>query len=229
VLRGNGRGISIDRRGFSITGNVIREQVRAGIFLARGQTFVESNTIEHNGASGIFVSAEASGTDIRKNTLAHNAHFGVGIARDATNVSVNENRIYANNEMPIDYGLDGLSTVEPVPPPQITSIHFDGTETIIEATSTAQGTFAAIIEIYANDVPHPRGFGEGQQYLGAMEHTYTDRTWRLRVPRDLRGKWLATTATRVIYTGWARAPRTEGNTGDFFTTTSEFSRPVEVR
>jgi len=229
VLRGNGRGIAIHRSSVSVADNVIRDSARAGLFIASGQTSVTTNTIEHNGASGIFVSAQASGSDIRNNTLAHNAHFGVGIAREATNVSVNENLIFANNEMPIDYGLDGLSTVEPVPPPEITSVRFENGETFIEATSTAIGTFSPIVELYANDYPHPRGFGEGQQYLGRAESAYPAPGWRLRVPRDLRGKWLAATATRVIYTGWARTPRTESATQDFFTTTSEFSRAIEVR
>jgi hypothetical protein len=231
TLLRNGRGISIEHRGFQISGNVIRDSVRSGIFIARGQTRMSANTIERNGASGIFVGAEASGTDISRNTISGNAHFGVAIAREAINVSVLQNPIFANREMPIDYGLDGLTTLQPVPPPEITSVRFVNGETIIEARSTAGGTFAPLLEIFANDYPHPRGFGEGQHYLGRAEYpSHPETVWRLRVPSDLRGKWLAATATRTIYTGWARNPRTQDVQGsDYFTTTSEFSQPVEVK
>lgn len=230
VLRRNGRGLWIDRPMMTVTKNEIRDQQRAGIYIARGQTYVFENTIANNGASGIFAGALASGTDIRRNTISGNAHFGVGIDRVALNVSVNENLIFGNSERPIDYGLDGLTTIEPVAPPQITNVRDDGGETVIEATSTAGGTFAAIIEIYASDTPHPRGFAEARQFIGTMERDNVARVWRLRARADLRGKWISATATRVVYTGWARAPRPDGDTGyGYFTTTSEFSPPIQVK
>jgi hypothetical protein len=110
--------------------------------------------------------------------------------------------------------------------PEITSVRFENGQTIITGTVTPVGTryYFTRIGVYANDAPDPSGYGEGQYVLGEVNGEGDEGgPYRFTFvwPGDLRGKWVTATTTRF-------EPSREFVSG-LFTTTSEFSRAVEVK
>ena len=103
----------------------------------------------------------------------------------------------------------------------------DAKNTIVEIrVNESLGTFPRIY-VYANDAPDPSGYGEGQYFLGLTgSSSSSDRQFTFRHAGDLRGKWVTATAMQVHYYGWLR---TNGERQGFATTSSEFSRAVEVK
>lgn len=237
----NERGIYLGGTRWTIRENLISGNFRSGVWVQSGINLLAGNTIGlsrdllkplPNGASGIFIAATASGTDVDNNFIGFNAHAGVSVDRDAINVAFNGNSFQANGSLAIDWGLDGPVSGSPVPMPEITSARVEEGETVIEGTidPAANGTFAPRVQLYANDAPDPSGYGEGQYFLGQVM-TESGR-FTMRVAADLRGKWVAGTATRHVYAGWLQGPRVtaNGDTGwGYYTTTSELGRAVEVR
>lgn len=236
----NGRGIWMDTRAndlywhWEIVGNVISGNRSSGVFVASGPQRIRGNVIgltaKHdaplgNGASGVAVLAGGSGTDVDDNYIGFNHHFGVAVGRGARKVAMNGNSFQANWQLAIDWDMDGVSPANVVDIPTITSVTYaDGVTTLVGTTSGDMGIFPRM-NFYANDAPDPSGYGEGQYFLGAAHRAAGD-TYTLRVNGDLRGKWIAATATHVDYYGFLR---TNSEAQGFVTTTSEFSRAVEVR
>lgn len=234
----NLRGIWIAAPDWSIRGNVISGNTYSGVFVAKGRTHITENKIGldtalrplGNGASGVGILRDGSGSDVSRNYIGFNRHFGVAIAPDAQYVSAEKNSIQANHQRGIDWGIDGVTTATPVAMPEITSVRVENGTTIIEGTHAAFGTFSPHITVYANDAPDPSGYGEGQYVLGTV--VANSRDWKLVWPEDLRGKWVTATATHQYYIGWLRdePAKPSDDTGwGYYTTTSEFSRAVEVR
>jgi parallel beta-helix repeat protein len=238
----NDRGIWVASPGWTIEGNVISGNRFAGIFIERGQTSVKDNIIGldaalanglGNGASGIYVAAGAGGTDIRDNHIGFNHHFGVGIAPDAQHVSAAPNSFQANQQMAIDWGLDGAVTSDPVPVPEITSVRVENDATIITGVAKSRRLFAPVITVYANAEPDASGFGEGQYLLGEVRAEQSSDAFTFTHPSDLRGLWITVTTTEHHYYGFVTAPRPvrdeSATDWGYVTTTSEFSRAFEVK
>lgn len=238
----NQRGIWMAMSRGRIEDNIVSGNERAGIFAARGRPVIERNRIGltrelqplGNGASGVYISAAASGSDVSDNYIGFNHHFGIGIAADATNVSARRNSLQANWQHAIDWGLDGATTTTPVPIPEITSVRYENGHTIIEGRGNPGGNWPPMFTLFASDAPDPSGYGEGQYFLGEVSIDYpsTDpHRFRLDWPGDLRGKWVTATATRFIFTGFLQRPgvRTNADLGEVKSTTSEFSRVWEVQ
>lgn len=237
----NDRGIWIGGTNWSLANNVISGNRYAGVFIDQGAVAVRKNIIGltraldaplGNGASGVFVGIGASGTDIIDNYIGFNGHFGVSIARAARNVALYGNSFQANHQLAIDFGLDGASTSVPVPIPVVVSATYEnGATRIVIATervpSEHNGSVFMVANVYANDVPDPTGYGEGQYFLGAIQVSSQPTVFIHQ--GDLRGKWIAATSTVREVVGFSRGPRTEGNRFGLFDTTSEFSRSVEVK
>jgi hypothetical protein len=225
----------------TIADNVISGNRRSGIFVASGPQKITRNIIGlnathtaglSNGASGVAVLVEGSGTDIDDNFIGFNHHFGVGLAQGTKKVSLSGNSFQANWQLAIDYGMDGVSPQGAVAIPEITRVTYaDGVTTIEAVTDTRLGTFPRLF-FYANDAPDPSGYGEGQYALGmSMLSGSEERTFVFRYPGDLRGKWVTATAMHVHYYGFLRdpGPGKNGEWQGFVTTSSEFSRAVEVK
>jgi parallel beta-helix repeat protein len=229
VAKPNERGIySSSASGVTATRNVISGNRRSGVYLERGRGLIASNIIglnaTHdaplpNGASGVYASANASGTDVNNNYIGFNAHFGVAIDRGAHFVALKGNSFQANGGLAIDWGLDGPATGGRVPRPVIRSATYaDGVTTIV-AEAGFGGSFPELT-FYASDAPDPSGYGEGQYVLGATRAPFT-----VRVPQDLRGKWISATLTEI---NTLQILRTNDNSGVLRTTTSEMSLAVRV-
>ena len=230
----NNRGIVVNREGANITGNVISANQRSGIFIANGRSSsISKNVIgldpSHrvdlgNGASGIFISRFGFDADISGNFIAFNHDFGVAIERGTNAVDLHPNSIFANWQMGIDNGLDG-----PTEAPEITSAVYDAATdtTVIDIAYTDGSTFFPTLQFYASDAPHRSGFGDGQYYLGtATPQARRTSAVQFRAKGDWRGKWVSATITHNQFYGFAK-PLDESP--DTFSSTSEFSRAVEVR
>ena len=228
----NNRGIVVNRDGANITGNVISANRRSGIFVANGRrTSISKNTIgldpSHrldlgNGASGIFISRFGIDADLSGNFIAFNHEFGVAIESDTIGVDLHPNSIFANWQMGIDNGLDG-----PTAAPEVTSAVYDPATdtTVIDVAYTDSSSFFPTLQFYASDAPHHSGFGDGQYYLGTATPRLQTHI-QFRAKGDWRGKWVSATITQNQFYGFAK-PLSE--MGDTFSSTSEFSRAVEVR
>lgn len=218
VLDANGRGI--ETRGAAvIEENTITNSKRSALFFWSGQQSVNRNVLTHNGASGIFVAATASGTDITENTIANNAEFGVAIASNAQNVSLHRNSMSGNGQRGIDWGLDAVPN-GPVPIPMITRVYqIEIGVTVIEGYVEWSGSLTPEVEFFLSDTPD-RG---GATYLTRAS---VSGTFAVTVFSTFPGKYVTATATRAIYNGWLRPPSTNGDTGwGYLTTTSEYSAP----
>lgn len=217
-ITGTERGVFVDVTSSgeqTIHGNVVSGNRRSGIFAmqSRGLT-ITRNVLEHNGASGVYLGPRVFSADVDDNHIGFNAHAGVSIDRDASYVALTGNSFQANGGLAIDRGLDGVTDLSL---PVITSARFENGETIIEGT--IDSTWARV-NVYANDAPDPSGYGEGQYTLGWVE-THTG-SFTFVHQGDLRGKWIAATATHVQYFGF-------GVQGATATSTGEFGRAFGVR
>ncbi|HEX6159438.1 MAG TPA: right-handed parallel beta-helix repeat-containing protein, partial [Thermoanaerobaculia bacterium] len=235
----NLRGIYMDGHANPrIADNVISGNTRAGIFLAWGpHNVITRNVIGldatgtaalGNGASGIYVSAEAEGTDVFDNHVAFNGDAGVSVARNLRYVNVYRNAIHANRQLAIDYGLDGPTLDAPIPAVDVTFARYDAASntTTIAVSRPLSNTS---VDIYANDAPDPGGYGEAQYYLGTARHNGATQRYELVYPGDLRGKWVAAQAIQIIITTFSTNPRAEAWGPYSNTTSSELGRAVEVR
>lgn len=247
-VRVNGMG----SRGWAISGNVIGGNARSGVYVTAGQAILSRNRIGinrllsgplSNGASGIYFDSSVEGSEVSHNYIGFNEHFGIGIASDALAVSIRGNSIQANWQQGIDFGLDGptLEIPESLPTPAvhlptITSARWEPTSgtTIIDGTFVIPDSLGLnrrwIISLYANDAPDESGYGEGQYFLG--ETTVADGVFSFAFEGDLRTKWVAATTTSVrTYVFFAKPslePRAVDPISNLVTTTSEFSRAVQV-
>jgi hypothetical protein len=85
------------------------------------------------------------------------------------------------------------------------------------------------VDLYANDVADPSGFGEGQRPIGTTLATqFTSSVhFRFEADGDLTGQFITATWTRVNNAfGFAKP---EGIDQNLLTQTPEFSRAIEVR
>ena len=226
----NGRGVySASAFGVRVINNVISGNRHSAVYIERGRGVVANNIIglnrRHdaplsNGASGVYVAQDGSGTDVNDNYIGFNHHFGVAIDRRADFVALHGNSFQANGGLAIDWGLDGPATGGRVPAPVIRSATYANGVTTIEAEAGFGGSFPEV-RFYASDAPDPSGYGEGQYFLGT-----TRAPFRIVVPQDLRGKWISATLTEV---NTLQILRTNDNSGVWRTTTSEMGLAVRVQ
>ncbi|HEX6087987.1 MAG TPA: right-handed parallel beta-helix repeat-containing protein [Thermoanaerobaculia bacterium] len=236
----NLRGLRLDDAGgVRVTRNVISRNVRSGVWMWRGSASFFENTIQHNGASGIFVGPEVDYAAVQSNAIDWNTHMGVAIARGAGRVRVRANSMIWNVGLGIDWGLDGRSpaneddrATEPNAPALLSAVYdAAANETLVTMTlrsaPVATNFNGWLIDLYANGGPD----GDGEQFLRTHElEAVPQGAFTVKVPGNHEGKWISATNTRVQWIVFARSgqPRTDAfnNVGDM--TTSEFSNAVKV-
>ena len=199
-----------------VIGNLFGGNSRAAIFVASGRELrIVGNRFGltpdgqplGNGASGIYLGLVENVT-VHANTIAHSGHAGIALDRAARNVSMRANSIFDNGGLAIDSGLDLVTrNDDPGRPehlammPVILSATWDASSgvTRVEGVVTA-GTGGGVVELFANDQPDPRGFGEAQTPLASLtidgEET---QPFAFTVPADLRGKFVTSTFTERGY------------------------------
>jgi len=173
-----------------------------------------------NGASGVFAGPLVTDLGIQNNYIAFNHDFGIAIDRRAVGVNMIANSIFANLQPGIDIGLDGPTPDRDIPAPVIVSAQYDPAQNktivVVSAHEPVVGD-PPDLALYANDAPHPSGYGDGQYYLGRQQFDAKSGGLTMSVDGDWRGKWVAATVTRNDF-----------NFGAGHATTSEFSRAVKV-
>jgi hypothetical protein len=242
----NTRGIWVDAwnpsipTDWEVARNVVSGNRYSGVYVAGGPHRVRHNVIGltaqrdaglGNGSSGVAIMRGGSGTDVDDNYIGFNGHFGIGLAPAAHSVAIHGNSFQANHQLAVDYGFDGPSpagrgdSYTGVPAvPVLTNVRFADGATIVEGTTPNCLGSDATVTLYANDVPDPSGFGEGQYWLRAVR---AEGPFTIRYAGDLRGKWVAATFTCGYYYGFPL--RSNSDVYAYSITTSEFSRAVEVR
>jgi parallel beta-helix repeat protein len=247
----NGRGVVLNERLFpsvatKVVNNVISANRRSGIWIGRASgNSVAGNRIGldihnqplGNGASGIYVSPSAADVDIRGNYVAFNHDFGIAVDRNAMGTDIGPNSIFANLQLGIDVGLDGPTPDRDIPAPVILSAQYDpATNTTVVTISTHEPPSVGLptLNIYASDAPHPSGYGDGQYFLGTLRFNIAAGDIHFAALGDWRGKWVSATVTRNNFFGFGflrtdDAARPNAESPDTHSTTSEFSRAVEVQ
>ena len=248
ALGNGGSGVSVLESPFATTiqENVIAANEAWGIRIENGSssTTMASNLIGTN-AQGDDLGNQADGILARNsgpqtiggtytaegccvgNTIAFNKGNGVSIRADI-NVSLEKgilsNRIYANGELGIDLGDDGVTlNDEGDADGENDANHLQNfpvltAARVVTSNITITGTLNTItntgyrIEFFANDACDPSGYGEGQRYLGAQRVT-TDESGNVAFTVTL-----TETAPSVAQVGnqiTALASDAAGNTSEF--------------
>jgi hypothetical protein len=132
--------------------------------------------------------------------------MGIAVNPRSEYVHLFRNQIWANGGLAIDDGLDGPSpsvhsdeTVVKVP--SITSVSFDP----VSGNSTVRGVSdpPTTVEIFWSDTAGSPGSGDAQNTLGIAYTIYQTGVFELVVHRDVRGKWISATASRILYTTYS--------------------------
>jgi hypothetical protein len=225
-------------------GNVISGNNFAGISLngATGSTVqnnligvaADGSTAVGNGAAGVLVEGGASNNLIggiiagQGNVIANNAE-GVRLSvLPGTGNSILRNRIYANTELGIDLGNDGITTNDPGDSdtgynnlqnfPVIDYANSDGAGSINligSLNSTASTNYR--LEFFASTVTDGSGFGEAERWIG-FANVATDGSGNASFDVTLS----AVVADGEVLTATATVDLGGGNYGD----TSEFSQNI---
>jgi len=227
----NLRGVVAKETAVHIANNVIRDHRRAGIFLeAVWRTVVDGNTINGNGASGVFIDSRAGRypgliTDARimNNVIRNNREWGV--CRTASGrVYVSRNEIADNYAHAIDIGLDLDTPNRPdaksgVPnKPILHSAHFDPStgNTIVRGHLDP---FSGWLEVYASRGVSGAGHPQAERFIATTAFNVSaEGPFELQIPGDFRGQWITATASRDYVIDW----------GLSYFDTSEISRAVPV-
>lgn len=214
----NHRGVYVSGDYAEVIGNVLSGNERAGVwgdsryFRAienRIGTSADGLTPIPNGASGIYVTPRNQWAEVLSNTISWNVEMGVAVARAASYVDVRMNSMRQNGGLGIDVGLDGRDPKrddenEQSNPPVLHSAVYDSASGTTIVTGTLQtdplGPYGNSfqIDLYANDGPN----ADGEEWLFYTWHApiRNDGTpFTLIVNRDLRGKRLNATSTRVHF------------------------------
>ncbi len=246
------RGITVNATRFdsyaNIVSNVLSGNTRSGVFDAAGPATIDNNRVgvkAHsdeplpNGASGIYIAAQY--TTAGNNVVAFNRDFGISVDKAPTLVALRGNRIWANDNLAIDVGLDGVMTPAPIEngtlgAPELTRAQYDpvtDTTTVEGDVHIAGGGMSTWgeVEIYASDTPGTRNMGDAQRLIGNVKagvplQTKTPPThFTATIAGDHSGEWITATVTRVRYESFAK-PQIIG--GEYNPRTSELSFPLQV-
>jgi hypothetical protein len=216
--------------GSDIAGNVLSGNIRSGLFALAGILNVQQNRIgvkAHsdeplpNGGSGIYIDQGVYRSEVSYNVIAFNREMGIAVHPGTLYAKFWENRIWGNGGLAIDDGLDGPSvTVKsdtgPIIVPVLTSAVYDPVK---NETTIAGDVPNGNIEVFVSDAAGPAGSGEAQRrlsYSSAINDHFT-----LTVKGDLRGQWVAATAT--LYAKYNPYPDVI-----VFGRTTELSRALQV-
>jgi parallel beta-helix repeat protein len=248
TLTGNLRGLMAYGTSFLYAhDNVISGNRRSGVWIIDGHyPAVYDNTIEENGASGVYFGPGCDFGMADDNQIAFNRDFGVAIDPAAKWTEVRGNSMKSNGQLGIDYNLDLVTpnvaddSARPVPnAPVLTSATYDPTTnktTIsghVDLLKPADvGFFAPLVDIYRSSSLDAHGMAQGEQEL----YSRSDYGVPVQLDRatgnftyiyngDLTGQFISATYSRMY------ALDKGGPSPEYYENwqaTSEFSNPVRV-
>ena len=220
LIEGNLIGINFDANGNPIAGLGNGSPI-PGFGNVEAGIYINDPADPNQTSTGNTIGGTAAGAG---NIIANNYGPGVAVAgANAFDESILGNAIYGNSGLGIDLG-DGVTPDTPGGPhagpndlqnfPVPTSATSDATGTTIQGSfnSTPNTTFT--LQFFANDVPDPTGFGQGQQFLGSVS---------ISTDGNGNASFTATFATPVPSGQDIAATATDANGN-----TSEFSLSVGV-
>lgn len=165
-----------------------------------------------NNTVGNETAATQAATGIGGNVIAFNRHNGVTVIaptvpfRPPIGVGnlIAGNSIHDNAALGIDLGDDGptpnhVGQITAGPNrfqnfPLLTSAAVTGTQTIVQGTVNSTPPASFRVELFANDLPDPSGYGQGQRYLG-FAMTTSNGTFMATLPAVAAGTFITATAT----------------------------------
>jgi uncharacterized repeat protein (TIGR01451 family) len=165
--------------GRSFTHNTIVDNAGTAIVLdGSAEARIDSNTISNNGGA-IRLSGQASAS-IGHNTINGNTK-SVLLAGAGTGTVLSANSIFANQDIGIDLGNDGVTANDPGDAdagpnnlqnyPVLTGVSTNGDNTSIQGTLNSTPGTAFKLEFFSNTACNPSGFGEGQTFIGSHNVT----------------------------------------------------------
>ncbi|HXH92670.1 MAG TPA: right-handed parallel beta-helix repeat-containing protein, partial [Thermoanaerobaculia bacterium] len=204
----NLRGLNAGGANVLVSNNVISHNRNSGVWMWNGSAQFETNRIESNGASGIFLGPGVDDITITGNTISNHRDMGVAVARSKAHVEIHSNTMKNNGGLGIDWGLDGVSPVDgndkdgPSNAPVLLSATYDAAQNRTFITLSIKSTPLStttqqdgVIDFYGNGAPD----GEGEKTLGSVHaSSATTGTITVSVGGDLRGQWINATWTRII-------------------------------
>ena len=200
----------------SIDNCTITESTVAGIRLrSDSQAGMANNMISGNGI-GILV-LDTSIANVLGNTISAN---GVGLATEGAAFATIGANSFFGNTIGIDLGNDGVTPNDPGDLdgrqnfPELTSALATGTETTINGTLNSRPNQTFTLNFFANRVPAPSGFGEGETFLGSQQ-----------VTTDANGNVSFAASVAIVPAG---APFISALATNAAGGTSEFSRDIQV-
>lgn len=207
VFERNLRGLRLDgTTSVLVQGNVIRDNTYSGVWMWDGLASFFENTLERNGASGIFLGPHVLGAVIVENAMSDHPHMGLAIARGARHVDARTNTILRSGVQSIDWGINRRDPADDDDsdtennPPVLLSATYDAAKNVTRVTLTLR-TFIyppgrAILEFFVDDQPYTSR--DAERTDGAP--------FTIDVSGDHRGKWISATSTRAHYL-FAKPPR----------------------
>lgn len=189
----------------TVSRNVISRNRFSGVWMWRGAATFTHNTIEDNGASGIFLGPEVYAAVVNDNTIRRNREMGIAAEPELFSLAMRRNVMQDNGGLGIDWGLDGVSPAVaddhdgPTNAPVLLSARYDAarnqTTINVRLQSLPLGPQFAYgyLDFFANAVPD----GDGEQYVGSSGQIFRhEGTVTVSVPGDHRGRWINATWTR---------------------------------
>jgi parallel beta-helix repeat protein len=248
TLTGNLRGLMSYGTSFMYAhDNVISGNRRSGVWIIDGYyPAVYENTIEDNGASGVYFGPGCQFGMADENRINRNRDFGVGIDPAAKWIEVRANSMKGNGQLGIDYNLDLVTpnvaddSTRAVPnAPVLSSATYDpatnkttirGHVDLIKPASV--GYYAPLVDIYRSSSLDAHGMAQGEELLyNRLDYNVPVQLDRATgdfvyaYPGDLTGQFITATYTRMYALGKGQpAPQYYEN----WQATSEFSNPVPV-
>ena len=248
VLSGNLRGLMAYGTAFMyVHDNVMSGNRRSGVWIIDGYyPAVYENTIEDNGASGVYFGPGCQFGAADENQIANNRDFGVAIDRATKWIEVRGNSMKGNGQLGIDYNLDLVTpnvaddSARTVPnAPVLTSATYDpatnkttinGHVDLIKPADV--GYYSPLIDIYRSSSLDAHGMAQGEKrlydtldYNVPVQLDRTTGSFTYAYPGDLTGQFISATYTRMYALGkGAPSPEYYEN----WQATSEFSNPVRV-
>jgi CSLREA domain-containing protein len=184
---GNGVGVVISREENTILDNLISGNDSHGIEFASGHALyatVQGNLIGvdvtganllGNGGSGITGVLDGAGAHILQNIIWGNGENG--IATRYYGVSISANSIFANSQLGIDNGNDGLTLNQPGGShnfPILTVTKNQVGDSMVQTALNGLPNTPYTVEFFANSSCDPSGYGEGERLLAPAQTLTTD-------------------------------------------------------
>ncbi|HYS54662.1 MAG TPA: right-handed parallel beta-helix repeat-containing protein [Thermoanaerobaculia bacterium] len=252
-LHGNLRGLmSLGSAFLYAHDNVISNNQRSGVWIESGYyPAVYENTIDGNGASGVYFGPGCQFGAADENEIRGNRDFGVAISPQSKWIEVRGNSMKGNGQLGIDFALDLVTpnvaddSTRPVPnAPVITSAQYDSTyrKTVIRGHVDLRkpadvGYYSPLVDVYSSAGLDAHGMAQGEQMLnyradyGNAVKIDSNGDFIYIVDADLTGRYISATYTRFYglgkgVTSTALQPRPQYY--ESWQSTSEMSNPVRV-